>query len=503
MSKRLATLIENIGSPRVLAMGDLVLDRYVWGDVSRISPEGPIPVLNVTMEEARPGGAGNVAGNLARLDAAVSICAVVGEDGPGATLRNQLGELGADTAGIVRCADRPTAVKTRYMGFVQSARRAVQHILRVDRERTGAISAETEDRVIAWLAEAVAGHDAMVVSDYDKGLLTERILSRAYELAAEHGVPTVTDPKIARPYSVYHGTAVLTPNRYETEVATGIAPRDPESLKAAAAALRDMTKARNVVITLDRDGMYVAGEDEAGLMLPARTREVYDVNGAGDMVVSVIALMLASGADIRAAATTANVAAGIEVSKLGAAPVSRSEIVADLLSETGVAPKLKTAEAAAELAAEARRRNRKVVWTNGCFDILHVGHYEYLKFARQQGDMLIVGLNTDDSVRRLKGPDRPITGQDERARILGALDVVDCVVIFDDDTPLRLIETIKPDVLVKGADYTRDTVVGADFVESHGGRVALAPVVEGVSTTDIVRRIVEIHGNSDQSAKSS
>jgi len=503
MSKHLATLIESIGSPRVLVIGDLVLDRYVWGDVSRVSPEGPIPVLNVTMEEARPGGAGNVAGNLARLDAVVSICAVTGDDGPGATLQTQLEELGANTSGIVACADRPTAVKTRYMGFVQSARRAVQHILRVDRERTGAVSAETEDRVIAWLEEAVAGQDAVVVSDYDKGLLTERILSRAYELAAEHGVLTVTDPKIARPYSVYRGSTVVTPNRYETQVATGIAPRDSESLKTAAAALREMTKARNVAITLDREGMYVAGEDEPGLLLPVRAREVYDVSGAGDMVASVIAFMLAAGADMRAAATAANAAAGIEVSKLGAAPVSRSEIVADLLAETGFAPKLKTAEAAAEMAAEARRRNRKVVWTNGCFDILHVGHYEYLKFSRQQGDMLIVGLNSDDSVRRVKGPNRPITGQAERARILGALDVVDCVVIFEDDTPLRLIKMIRPDVLVKGADYTRDTVVGADFVESCGGRVALAPVVEGISTTDIVRRIVEIHGNAADNAESS
>ena len=503
MSKHLATLIESIGSPRVLVIGDLVLDRYVWGDVSRVSPEGPIPVLNVTMEEARPGGAGNVAGNLARLDAVVSICAVTGDDGPGATLQTQLEELGANTSGIVACADRPTAVKTRYMGFVQSARRAVQHILRVDSERTGAVSAETKDRVIAWLEEAVAGQDAVVVSDYDKGLLTERILSRAYELAAEHGVLTVTDPKIARPYSVYRGSTVVTPNRYETQVATGIAPRDSESLKTAAAALREMTKARNVAITLDREGMYVAGEDEPGLLLPVRAREVYDVSGAGDMVASVIAFMLAAVADMRAAATAANAAAGIEVSKLGAAPVSRSEIVADLLAETGFAPKLKTAEAAAEMAAEARRRNRKVVWTNGCFDILHVGHYEYLKFSRQQGDMLIVGLNSDDSVRRVKGPNRPITGQAERARILGALDVVDCVVIFEDDTPLRLIKMIRPDVLVKGADYTRDTVVGADFVESCGGRVALAPVVEGISTTDIVRRIVEIHGNAADNAESS
>jgi len=496
MSDHLVKLIENAGHPRILVVGDLVLDRYVWGEAERISPEGPIPILRVTSEEERPGGAGNVVSALAHLGARVSLCGVIGDDRPGAALANQLAALCDDQAGMLKEAGRPTTVKTRYIGYVQSARRGIQHMLRVDREITTPLTRETEEEVLEYLTAAISRQEAVVLSDYDKGMLTERILRRTIELARERGVPVVSDPKIGRSYSVYSGSTVLTPNRYETQLATGIAPHDADSVRRAAQALIAMADSQYVVITLDRDGMFLAGVDEPGMHIQMQPREVFDVTGAGDMVVSVITLMLACGATIREAATLANVAAGVEVAKVGAAPVSRTEILADLLGGDGIGGKLKTIEEAARMAQEARRTNRKVVWTNGCFDILHVGHYEYLKFSRRQGDLLIVGLNSDDSVRRIKGPHRPITGEAERARILAALDVVDAVVIFDEDTPEQMIGTIQPDVIVKGADYRKEDVIGGAFVESYGGRVVLAPIIEGISTSDIVQRILEKHGNS-------
>jgi len=317
MSTPLLKLLESIERPRILVVGDLVLDRYIWGNVGRISPEGPIPVLLVTSEETRPGGAGNVVSNLTHLEAEVSVCGVIGEDQPGVVLREEFERLGADTTGVAVRPNRTTPEKTRYLGFVQSAQRAVQHMLRVDHENTGAISADTEEQLIAHIREVAPKQQAIVVSDYDKGLLTARVLAGVYDAARAGGVPVITDPKMARPYSAYRGSSVITPNRYETKVATGIMPDDEKSLAAAAKLLREQVDARNVVITLDRDGMYVAGEDEAGLWLPVRARDVYDVNGAGDMVVSVTALMLAGGAGIREAAMMANLAAGLEVSKLG------------------------------------------------------------------------------------------------------------------------------------------------------------------------------------------
>ena len=501
MSNHLAKLIESVGRPRILVVGDFILDTYIWGKAERISPEGPIPILHVTSEETRPGGAGNVVAALAELGARVSACGVIGRDDRGKTLTDHLQAIAADAEGIVASNDRPTTVKTRYIGYVQSARRGIQHMLRVDHESTHAIPESVEEEVIEHIEKITPDQQAVVLSDYDKGLLTERILRRTIALAAERGIPVVADPKIGRPYSVYKGATVLTPNRYETQLATGITPCDDESIRAAAQKLIEMADLRHVVITLDRDGMYLAGAEEPGLLIPTRPREVFDVTGAGDMVVSVLALLLAADATTRDAVTLANVAAGIEVTRIGAAPVSRAEIIADLLGGDGIERKLKTLEQAAALAAEVRRKNGKVVWTNGCFDLFHVGHYEYLKFARRQGDLLIVGMNSDASVRRLKGPNRPITGESERRRLLAALDVVDCIVIFDEDTPERMIEAVKPDVLVKGADYQVDEVVGHELVASWGGRVALAPIVEGISTSDIVKRVLDLHG-AERSAES-
>lgn len=496
MSDHLAKLIEGAGNPSVLVIGDLMLDRYVWGEARRISGEGPIPILEVTNEEQRPGGAGNVVSSLVRLGAKVTACGVVGTDKEGDLLRAQLCALDACCEGVLDTAARPTTVKTRFIGYVQSAHRGVQQMLRVDRESRAPIAPAEEDRLIAFIERVLPAQQSVVLTDYDKGLLTDRLLRQTTALARRHRIPVVTDPKLARPYSVYRGSTLLKPNRNETQVATGITIRDDASLRAAAQALLRAAELDYVLISLDRDGLYLAGQGIDELRLPSRPKgDVVDISGAGDMVVSVMALLLGCGADVRDAAVVANVAAGVEVTKMGSAPVSRDEILADLLGWGSANRKLRTLTGAAELARECHRRNHKVVWTNGCFDIFHIGHYEYLKFARQQGDLLVVGLNSDASVRRLKGPNRPITREEERARLLAAVDVVDCIVIYDDDTPVQCIEGVRPDVLVKGGDYKREEdVVGWEIVKSYGGKIVLAPFVDGVSTTNIVKKILDSYG---------
>ncbi len=495
MPDRLSSLLESVGSPRILVVGDMMLDRYVWGEAGRISPEGPIPVLRIASEELRAGGAGNVVLALLRLGAEVAACGVIGDDAPGVLLKEELEEFGGDSTGILVAPDRPTTQKTRYFGYVQSAHRGVQHMLRVDQESVTDVDEATEAGLLEKIEALLPDRDAVVLSDYEKGLLTDRVLERTIALARQRNIPIITDPKVGRPYTAYRHSTVITPNRYETQVATGIAPQEAASRKAAAEKLLELTDAEHVIITLDRDGMFLAGRDGSATLLPTHPREVVDVTGAGDMVVSVLALMLASSAPVEAGAQLANVAAGIAVSRVGAAPVSRDEIQAELYSD-GARTKLKSLDEAVTLAGETRRRNGKVVWTNGCFDLFHIGHYEYLKFAAKQGDLLIVGINSDESARRVKGAGRPITGEMERARVLAALDVVDAIVIFEEETPARQIEAIRPEVLVKGADYRLEDVVGHEQVESWGGRVALAPIVEGFSTTELVNRILKMHGNN-------
>jgi D-beta-D-heptose 7-phosphate kinase/D-beta-D-heptose 1-phosphate adenosyltransferase len=501
MSDHLARLVETAGNPRVLVVGDLMLDRYVWGETRRISGEGPIPILEVTTEESRAGGAGNVAANLVRLGAQATVCGVIGaRDEDGELIVRELKKLNACCDGILAASDRPTTVKTRFIGYVQSAHRGVQQMLRVDRESKQPIAREIEEELLAFIEKVLPQQQCLVLTDYDKGLLTDRLLKRATEWAGRRGIPVITDPKLARPYSVYRGSTLLKPNRNEAQAATGIAIRDDESLRRAADALIRMADLPYVLISLDRDGLYLAGRKIEALKIPPRPKgDVVDISGAGDIIVSVMTWLLGCGADVRDAAMLANVAAGVEVTKIGAVPVSRDEILNELVG--GPQFKIHTLEAAAEAAREVHRRNGKVVWTNGCFDILHMGHYEYLKFSRQQGDFLIVGLNSDESVRRLKGPNRPITSEAERARLLAALDVVDALVIFEEDTPLDAIKAIRPDVIVKGGDYREDQVVGWEVVKSYGGKVVIAPFVEGISTTDIVKRIVERYKDNGNVAR--
>ena len=492
MPARLIRLLEGIGHPKVLVVGDLILDRYVTGRVERVSPESPIPVLDVLAEDHRPGGAGCVAQDLAHLEAHVVCCGIVGSDAAGKALVADLRRTGVKEVAAFVDRDRPTTQKTSYIGHVQSASRAGQQILRVDHESRNAISDAVQKQVVAFVERTLRKVDAVVISDYNKGLLSPLVLRSIIESGAKRHVPVLLDPNRGRDFALYRGVTAMTPNRFETETATGIALDSPESAATAARKLVRMLGLRYAVVTLDKDGIMLAGRNGITEAIATEPKAVTDVTGAGDMVISVMALVVAWGGSFEEAARLANVAAGIEVTKIGAVPVSRKEIVNELLLKHREQPnKVLAVPDLLRVLKTHRQRREKIVFTNGCFDILHSGHVHYLDFSKAQGDLLVVGLNTDRSVRAIKGPTRPIVTQRERAWLLSALESVDYVTLFDETTPIKLIRQVRPDVLVKGEDWRDKGVVGREFVEAHGGKVVLAPLVQGRSTTRIVETILE------------
>jgi D-beta-D-heptose 7-phosphate kinase/D-beta-D-heptose 1-phosphate adenosyltransferase len=497
MYRQLIHLVERFGRPRICVVGDLMLDRYVFGDAERVSPEAPIQILKVAQEECRLGGAGSVTNNLLALGARVSVFGLVGDDGAGREVLARLKAAGARTTGVVRAKGRPTTIKARFVGRAQH--RHPQQVLRVDWEDTRPLDRPTEDRLLARLESALAGAQAVLISDYNKGVLTPRLTQQVIRLAKRHRLPVVIDPIKGREYDKYRGATLLTPNRLETHLATGIALTSPQAIRRAARQLMETLSLDALVITLDKDGAYLATRGGAGEHIATRPRPVYDNAGAGDMVISVLALAIAAGAGLPEAVRLANVAGGLEVQKFGVQTVSREEIVGELLSEARRSgDKLRSRENLLADLARHRAQGESVVFTNGCFDVIHAGHIDYLGFAGRQGDVLVVGLNSDRSVRSMKGPQRPICDETQRARVLAGLEAVDYIVIFDEDTPQRLIETVRPDVLVKGEDWRRKGVVGREFVEACGGRVVLAPLVKGLSTTDIVQRIRRADASGDR-----
>jgi D-beta-D-heptose 7-phosphate kinase/D-beta-D-heptose 1-phosphate adenosyltransferase len=474
--------LARVGRPRVAVVGDLILDRYVVGDVARISPEAPIPVLAARREELRLGGAGNVAANLAAMGAEVAMVALVGDDGLGRAVRELLEDLSIDASGVEVDAARPTIEKTRLLS-------GVQQMLRVDREDPTPVEGPVEERVLAAAREAVGRADAVVLSDYGKGLLTPAVNTALIAAARERGIPCLVDPK-GSDWGRYQGATLVTPNRKEAEEALGRALRSSEEVSAGAAELIERTRLDHVVITLSADGIHHRSASGAEGRVPAEARQVYDVTGAGDTVVSHLAIHLAAGLELGLAVALANQAAGIVVERLGTHAVTREELRLRLeeLDPGGVGKVLVSTEALDRRLEAWRREGRRVVFTNGCFDVLHRGHVEYLRFARRQGDVLLVGVNSDASVARLKGPTRPVNGLEDRMEVLGALEVVDGVVAFEDDTPAALIERVSPAVLVKGEDWRDKGVVGREWVEQHGGRVVLAPLLQGRSTTAVLER---------------
>ena len=472
-----------------LVIGDLMLDEYLWGKAERISPEAPVQVVDVTREDLRLGGAGNVVNNLVALGCRVGVVSVLGEDGDGRLLRSLLADQGIAVDGIFSDPGRVTSRKTRVLA-------GNQQMLRIDRESKDPIPEDLARRLLDHVRAAIDRFQVILVSDYLKGVLTDYLLRELIALGREQGIPVVIDPK-GDDYSKYRGATLLTPNRKEAQKASGVAIVDEASLLKAGWTLRQRLELDALVLTRSEEGMSLFLRDGRELHMPTKAREVFDVSGAGDTVLSVIGIGLAAGLSLEQAATISNLAAGVVVGKVGTSTVSPEEILqAAGAAQSGGDLKIKSREALAAVLDRERRQGRRIVFTNGCFDLLHVGHVKYLQAARRLGDLLVLGLNSDDSIRRLKGPNRPLISQDERAHILAALDCIDQVVIFDEDTPLELIRLLRPDILVKGGDYAPEGVVGKEIVESWGGRVELIQFVDGKSTTNIIEKILTQFGKT-------
>lgn len=475
----LESSLAKLGRPRVLIVGDVMLDRYVSGDVTRISPEAPIPVLAAKRSDQRLGGSGNVAANLAAMGAQCELVAVVGQDESGDILRELLGEARIGHGGIVVDDSRPTIRKTRFVS-------GVQQMMRVDWEDARALEAESRAQVLALALERLSNAQAVVLSDYGKGLLSKETLTTLIGRARAARIPVLVDPK-GTDYARYKGATLLTPNRKEAEQALGRRLPDMPAVEAGARDLIAIADLEVAIVTLGSEGIFWCTKDGACGHDPAQARQVFDVTGAGDTVVAHLALYLASGFELPIAVALANHAAGIVVGRLGTNAVTRAELRARLRETRPHEGKVVLRADLHDLIAAWRAEKKRIVFTNGCFDILHVGHVDYLRFARSRGDVLLVGVNEDESVRRQKGPERPVNPLRDRMEMLAALEMVDAVTHFGEDTPKEIIEQVTPDVLVKGADWTGN-VVGQEWVEQHGGQVHLAKLVPGRSTSSILER---------------
>jgi D-beta-D-heptose 7-phosphate kinase/D-beta-D-heptose 1-phosphate adenosyltransferase len=447
-----------------------------------VSPEAPVLVLREDLDEVRPGGAANVASFLHGLEADVVVAGVVGDDAEGRILRNLLGAISAEITAVITDSSRQTTTKQRLVG--RAAQRQPHQILRIDRETRTPLSADVEARLIAGILAALPGCDAVLISDYAKGVCTERLLRTVIDRGRELGKPVLIDPSRGGDYRRYARATALTPNRLATELILGPL-QGVDSYPAAAAKLREELELDAAILTLDRDGLAYATNRESGLV-PCRPREVCDVTGAGDMVLAMLGLCFSDEIPLVDSLHLANVAAGLEVERFGVEPISREVIDRELNRDRGPQGAI-ALEELLSVVAEHRRAGRSIVFTNGCFDLLHVGHVTMLQEAAESGDVLVVAINSDDSVRRLKGTERPIIGEQDRARMLAALACVDHVLIFDDDTPERLLAEIRPEVLVKGG--TTGHIVGREIVEAYGGRIARTTTVPELSTTELVQRL--------------
>jgi D-beta-D-heptose 7-phosphate kinase/D-beta-D-heptose 1-phosphate adenosyltransferase len=471
---------------RVLVLGDVMLDRFHYGSVERVSPEAPVPVIALQRTANMPGGAANVARNVAALGARVMLVGVVGADEAATELRNLLTGPSSFLSHLTVDASRPTTTKTRYIADQQQ-------ILRTDREVSAPLSEPVAAAMLGEYSAALAAADIVILSDYGKGVLSDDVTARAIAAAVAAGKRVLVDPK-SRSFSKYAGATVLTPNKHELQLASGHECSSDEQVTAAATEVIDRGICDAVIATRGKDGMSIIQKHRAAIHIRTVADEVYDVTGAGDTAVAAMAVALASGADMRNAARLANVAAGIVVGKYGTATATRDEVLARLgdAEASDHSATSFTLDRVQVLVSRWRHLGLRVAFTNGCFDMLHPGHVSLLNQARRAADRLIVGLNSDKSIRRLKGPSRPVQNAESRALVLSSLRAVDAVVVFDEDTPLNLIAALEPDVLVKGADYTVATVVGADLVIARGGKVILADLVPAHSTTETIRRIAAV-----------
>ncbi len=478
----LGLLEGGFGRLSVLVVGDLMLDRYILGEVDRISPEAPVPVLRRAQHYERAGGAANVAMNLAGLGCKVVLAGFWGEDKDKDELAALLAAAGIDTSSVVTTT-QPTTSKTRIVG-------RQQQLLRLDVESREEPSAKEQRSLQESAQRMVSQVQAVVLSDYAKGALPAELCTGLIAAANAAGIPVLADPK-SRDFGKYAGATMVCPNLHELSAATGVGMDLPAALLEAGEAQREQFGLKYLAVTMSERGIRVLWEG-GEFHSPARAREVYDVSGAGDTVIATLAAALCGGLQIQTAVELANLAAGIVVGKMGTVPIAQHELIAALTPSSGITggEKVIARERVARRVAEWRAAGETIVFTNGCFDLLHVGHVTLLEQCHRFGTKLVLGLNSDASVRRLKGPSRPVVGERERARVMAALAAVDAVVIFEEDTPLELIGAVKPDVLVKGGDYSVATVVGHEEVLAAGGRVEIVPTVEGFSTTNIVTRLV-------------
>lgn len=479
--------IERFSQVRVLCVGDVMVDRFVSGSVSRISPESPVPIFLIGESRRVAGGAGNVARNVAALGGAVTLVGVAGSDDEGVSLREALSDIPRLTDAIQVSASRYTTIKTRFVAHGQ-------HILRTDSEDSTGLDPSLETDLLDAVVRLLPRHDVLLLSDYAKGVLTDRVVSGAIAAARALHLPVVVDPKCKR-LTKYRGATVVTPNAKEAEEATGIdVMSDTAEAERAGRTIIERSGINSVVITRAQHGMSCISANGPAVHLSASAREVFDVVGAGDTSIATLALALGAGEELVGAARLANAAAGLVVGKRGTATVTASELEQELARLGGgkvasFSEKIMSWERMLSKAAVWRRDGLRIGFTNGCFDLLHVGHLSLLNFAREQCDRLVLGINSDASVRRLKGPSRPINAEVDRAMILAGLSDVDAVLIFEQDTPIEIISQLSPDVLVKGSDYRIDQIVGADLVIAAGGRVLTCDVVPGKSTTAIVSAI--------------
>jgi len=492
MSTRLIELIEQLSDIPIVLVGDFMLDRYLFGSTERISPEAPIPILRFKREEHRLGGAGFVLAALSTLGATVRAVGVIGDDPAGAKVREHVRALGAADEGLLTVAGRPTVEKVRLLG--SSEDRTHQQMIRLDVEESRPLQPAVAQQIIERARASMQGCRVLCLEDYDKGALPDEVCRALIQTARQMRIPVLIDPARLNDYSKYAGATAIKLNRPEAERATGQNARTPDGCRMAAEKLLDSLQLEAVVITLNDGGSYLATRAGQRSLLMSRPREVADATGAGDMVLVTLCLANAAGATWHDAVALANVAAGLEVERVGCVPITRQEIIHDLVAEHHEhAGKQRTLDAILPELSSLRASGKKIVFTNGCFDLIHLGHVKYFQWAKKRGDILVVGVNTDASIQRLKGTKRPIISEADRLGVLEELQSIDYLVCFDDDTPLRLIRAIRPDVLVKGADYKKEQVIGWDVVEQYGGEVALAPLIDGKSTSAVIQRILDTH----------
>lgn len=478
-------LSQAIARQTVLCVGDLMLDEFVYGEVSRISPEAPAPVIAVQRSEINIGGAGNVARNIASLGARCIFVGLIGDDAAGQQLQAELAREAGIESVLVADRSRPTTRKVRFVSEHFST-----HMLRADWERAAPASAAIEQQLIDAILPLIERADIVLLSDYAKGVLTARVIRHAIDTARKAGKRVIVDPKSAN-FAIYRGVSLLTPNRKEFSEATRSRAETEQEIASAAQDAIRLADCEAILVTQSERGMTLVPREGAPVHVPAYPVKVCDVSGAGDTVVAVLAATLAAGAEWEDALRMASAAAAVAVSKQGTASVTAAELRRKVLPHAYLAAEEKIVRDDGDLErrlAAWREQGLRVGFTNGCFDILHPGHVKVLAAARAACDCLVVGLNSDASVKRLKGADRPVQDERARAEVLAALEAVDAVAIFGEDTPIRLIELVKPSVLVKGGDYTREQVVGHEIVEAGGGHVMLVDILQGFSTTALVDR---------------